>query len=90
MSNTVRQILALVLIGLLAGCNRSEPEIDRERQARIEAARREAAAVQVAQKEQARREFWQSTAYTAVVIAVVLLVVGTAVGARSRDAGHKP
>ena len=89
MCRAPKLIPVLALIALLAGCNQKEPDVDRERQSRLDAVRRETEALQLAQRERQRREFWQTAAYTAAALAVVLLIVGTAVGSRSHDAGSK-
>ncbi len=81
-----KPILISILIALLVGCDESEYE-----QSRAEALRREAAALQEAQDERARREFWQGLTCVAGVGAVVLLIVGVAVGSSTRrpNAGPK-
>jgi hypothetical protein len=82
--------LILTLAVILTGCDEKMSEIDIERLAREEALQREAEARQMAQREQAKREFWQGAAYTACATAVLFLVVGAAVGSRGRDAAAKP
>ena len=86
-----RTILPLAAtLYLLAGCGGSPPAPEPDRSAIIEAQRREADAQQDAKNERARREFWQGAAYTAGLAAIVLLIAGTAIGSRSRDAVTKP
>ena len=84
MHKRLRLIPVLILAGLLAGCD-PKPNVEQERQARIEALKREA------EQERARREFWQALTYAAGVLAVILLIVGLSTGSRSRNhAGNRP
>lgn len=79
---------------LLAGCGDDkrqiafERQIQIERQARDEAVRRESDAARLAQREQSKREFWQGAAYTSALLAVVLLLAGTAIGSRAKARCH--
>jgi hypothetical protein len=82
--------MLLILAVMFSGCDKSASEIAYERQARYEAIQRETAARKTAEREQSRREFWQTAAYTASALAVLLLVVGAAAGSRCKDAASKP
>jgi thiosulfate reductase cytochrome b subunit len=84
-----RLILLLVLAAVFAGCG-PDPEIEIQRQARIEAARREAAASKEAQDERHRRETWQQLAYGAVGAAVLLLLAGVLLGSTPRSPERRP
>jgi hypothetical protein len=81
--------ILLLLAVISTGCDESAANIAYERQARQEALQREAAARQIAVREQGKREFWQTAAYTAAALAVLLLIVGAAAGSRCRDAASK-
>jgi heme/copper-type cytochrome/quinol oxidase subunit 2 len=80
--------MSALLLCLLAGCDdgsnavraQHAARMRAERDARIQAQRREADAVQAASAQQEKKEFWQLTASGLAVIAVVLLVVGVGVG----------
>ncbi len=89
MRTLTHMALMLALAVLPAGCGDggAAGRIEAERQARAEAQRREEAAVRQARTETERRERWQSAAWAGALLAVVLLVAGTALGSRSRDAG---
>jgi hypothetical protein len=81
-----KTIFIPALIILLAGCDDASLE-----KARAEALRREAVALQQAQAERARREFWQGLTFVAGVGAVGLLIAGIAMGSSTRRAnGTKP
>ncbi len=77
-----------VLLCLFVGCDNSADMIQAEhaarmraeRDARIQAQRREESAVQAASTLQEKKEFWQLTASGLAVVAVILLVVGVGVG----------
>ncbi len=84
----MRRILSLIpvltLTGLLYGCDRGTQN-DQD----IELIRRQVEAV--IQHERQRCEFWQAATYATGVGAVILLVLGVAIGSRSRKyAGSKP
>ncbi len=95
MPRTPSPIPALILSVLLTGCGPGASESSSVRQNLVEAQRREADAIQRseqtaedARQERRRREFWQATAFASALAAVVLLIVGVAVGSRSKT--HDP
>ena len=79
----------ITALALLAGCGGSPPAPGPDPSVIMEAQRREADAIQLADRERARREFWQGAAYTAGVAAVILLIAGTAIGSRTRHDATK-
>jgi ferric-dicitrate binding protein FerR (iron transport regulator) len=95
----------LILVITMAGCGSGVPNPGPARQGHAEAQRREVEvlqqarddavhmavlAVQESQRERVRRERWQVAAYTAALAAIALLIVGVAVGSRSKPHGHHP
>jgi len=83
MRNRTCQFVMLALIILLPGCGVDrqtafERQIQIERQARSEAVKRETDATK-------QKERWQCAAYTSAVLAVILLVAGTAIGSKVRS-----
>ncbi len=80
----MRQLLVLIIALVLTGCDSGPDPVDIERRARLVAQRQAAEASQAAKLERSRREFWQSAAHGAAVMAVILFIFGTSLGSRSR------
>ena len=80
MRSQKKSVTMAALLCLLAGCTDNSSVIQLERDARIQAQRRESTAVRAASTQQEKKEFWQLTASGLAVTAVILLVVGVGVG----------
>jgi hypothetical protein len=84
MRRCFRLIPIVALAGTLSGCDPSGRQDDQD----IELIRRQVEAI--IQYERQRCEFWQAATYATSVGAVILLVLGVAIGSRSRKhAGNK-
>ena len=90
-------VSTLILGSVLAGCGPSASHLEREQreaaalqQARDEAIRQAEAAVQESREERIRRERWQFATFAASVAAIIMLVIGVALGSGSKPNGPNP